>query len=107
MKPYSNLSELIESLEAEIQMLNDEIVTLKKKPSSFNEKILFKYIDTGSTGKAKEFVRAQGVMSERGSLFSSGDVSKLIKDGAGDVSPKLLAIARKVVHMKKRSGSNR
>jgi hypothetical protein len=75
MKPYSNIAELIESLEDEI--------------------------------KAKEFVRAQAVMSDRGSLFSSGDVSRLIKDGAGDVSPALLAIARKVVHMKKKSGSNR
>jgi hypothetical protein len=107
MKSYSNTAELIESLEDEIQAISEEIATLKKKPNSFNERILFKYIDTGSTGKAKEFVRAQGVMSDRGSLFSSGDVSRLIKDGAGDVSPALLAIARKVVHMKKKSGSNR
>jgi hypothetical protein len=34
-------------------------------------------------------------------------VSKLIKDGADDVSPELLDIARKVVNMKKKGGAHR
>ncbi len=100
MKPYENIAELIEMLELEIQSISDEITTLKKEPQSFNEQVILKYIDTGSTGKTKDFVRALGVISERGSLFSSGDVSKLIKDGADDISPELLAIARKVVNFK-------
>jgi len=100
MKPYENLAELIEMLESEVQSISDEITTLKKEPQSFNEQVILKYIDTGSTGKTKDFVRALGVISERGSLFSSGDVSKLIKDGADDISPELLAIARKVVNFK-------
>jgi len=107
MKPYTNIAELIESLESEIKSLTNEITTLKQEPESFNEQILFKYIDTGSTGKTKDFVRALGIKAERGSFFSSGDVSKLIKDGADDVSPELLAIARKVVNMKKKSGMHR
>ena len=101
MKPYSDIAELIEMLESEVKSLTDEITTLKQEPQSFNEQIIFKYIDTGSTGKTKDFVRSLGVKSERGSLFSSGDVSKLIKGGADDVSPELLAIARKVISMKK------
>jgi len=101
MKPYANLAELIINLELEIATLSDTIVTLKKDPQSFNEQVIFKYIDTGSTGKTKDFVRAQDVKSDRGSLFSSGDVSKLIKDGADDISADLLSIARKVVNMKK------
>ncbi|GAA0304561.1 hypothetical protein N9W11_06175 [Psychrosphaera haliotis] len=37
-------------------------------------------------------------------LFASSDVSKLIKDGAKDISPNLLAIARRVVGTKKKHG---
>ncbi|MGB0935947.1 MAG: hypothetical protein ACPGTQ_00745 [Colwellia sp.] len=104
MKPYENIAELIETLSDKITELSDEISTLQQEPQSFNEQVIFKYIDTASTGKTKDFVRSLGVKSERGSLFSSGDVSKLIKDGAEDISPKLLAIARKVVKMKNSKG---
>jgi hypothetical protein len=107
MKPYSNLAELIELLEADIKALSDEVASLKQEPQSFNEQIIFKYIDTGSTGKTKDFVRSFGVKAERGSFFSSGDVTKLIKDGAEDISPELLAIAKKIVKMKKTGGSKR
>jgi len=107
MKPYANIAELIEYLETDIKALADEVITLKQEPQNFNEQVIFKYIDTGSTGKTKDFVRSLGVKSERGSFFSSGDVSKLIKDGADDISPELLTIARKVVHMKKNKGSKR
>jgi len=102
MKPYTDIAELIELLETEIQELSNDVATLQQEPQSFNEQVIFKYIDTGSTGKTKDFVRSLGVKSERGSLFSSGDVSKLIKSGADDISPELLAIARKVVNMKKK-----
>ena len=107
MKPYSNLAELIETLESEIQSLSAKIATLKEEPQSFNEQVILKYIDTASTGKTKDFVRSLGVKSERGSLFSSGDVSKLIKSGADDISPELLAIARQVVGMKNKNGKLR
>jgi uncharacterized protein (UPF0335 family) len=107
MKPYASIVELIESLELEIRSITDTINTLKQEPKSFNEQIIFKYIDTASTGKTKDFVRALDVKSERGSLFSSGDVSKLIKDGAEDISPDLLAIAKKVVNIKKKNSKNR
>jgi hypothetical protein len=103
MKSYTNIAELIETLESDIKMLSDEVTTLKQEPKSFNEQIIFKYIDTASTGKTKDFVRSLDIKSERGSLFSSGDVTKLIQNGADDISPELLAIARKVVHMKKRA----
>ncbi len=92
MKPYNNIAELIENLEDEITALADEVTTLKQKPESFNKHVIFKYIDTGSTGKTKDFVRELGVKSERGSLFSSGDVSKLIKNGAEDISPEYLLL---------------
>jgi hypothetical protein len=107
MKPYENLADLITTLESEITSLTEQIATLKEQPQSFNEQVVFKYIDTGSTGKTKDFVRSLGVKSERGSLFSSGDVSKLIKDGAEDISPELLAIARMVSKMKNKNGKYR
>jgi|TARA_B110000091_G_C13710166_1_gene430103 hypothetical protein len=107
MKSYTNIAELIELLEANIKALSNEINTLKQEPQSFNEQVIFKYIDTGSTGKTKDFVRSLGIKSERGSLFSSGEVSKLIKDGADDISPELLAIARNVVSMKNKNGVKR
>jgi len=107
MKPYSNIAELIEMLESEIKSLTEQITTLQKEPQSFNEQVVLKYIDTGSTGKTKDFVRSLGVKSERGSLFSSGDVSKLIKGGSDDISSELLAIARKVASMKNKHGKQR
>jgi len=107
MKPYSDIAELIETLESEIALRTEQIITLNKAPESFNEQVIFKYIDTASTGKTKDFVRSLGVKSERGSLFSSGDVSKLIKSGADDISPELLAIARKVASMKNKNGKHR
>jgi len=107
MKPYSNIAELIETLESEIKLLTEQVATLVKEPQSFNEEVILKYIDTGSTGKTKDFVRSLGVKSERGSLFSSGDVSKLIKGGGDDISSELLAIARKVSNMKNKNGKNR
>jgi hypothetical protein len=107
MKPYSDIAELIETLESEIKLRTEQIATLKEEPQSFNEQVIFKYIDTCSTGKTKDFVRSLGVKSERGSLFSSGDVSKLIKSGAEDISPELLAIARKVASLKNKNGNRR
>jgi hypothetical protein len=101
MNPYTDIADLIANLESEIKALTQTIETLKQEPQGFNEEIIFKYIDTASTGKTKDYVRSLGVKSERGSLFSSGDVSKLIKNGAEDISPELLAIARDVVNMKK------
>lgn len=107
MKPYADIAELIGTLESEITSLTEQIHTLKQEPQSFNEQVIFKYIDTASTGKTKDFVRSLGVKSERGSLFSSGDVSKLIKNGADDISPELLAIARTVASMKNKNGKHR
>ncbi|WP_022942780.1 hypothetical protein [Psychromonas hadalis] len=107
MKPYTNTAELIATFESEIKTLTDNITTLKSEPQSINEQILLKYIDTASTGKTKDFVRSLDIKSERGSFFSSGDVSKLIKNGAEDISPNLLAIARTVVSMKNKNGKHR
>ena len=107
MKPYANIAELIKTLESEIKSITDDINTLKEEPHSFNGQVVLKYIDTSSTGKTKDYVRSLGVKSERGSLFSSGDVSKLIKEGADDVSPELLTIARRVMGMKNKNGKHR
>jgi hypothetical protein len=107
MKSYENIAELIENLTLEVKSINDEIATLQAEPQSFNEQIIFQYIATCSTGKTKDFVRSLGVKSERGSLFSSGDVSKLIKAGSDDISPELLAIARKVANTKNKNGKLR
>ena len=104
MKPYADIADLIKNLESDIQAINDKISTLKKKPQSVNEEIIFKYIDTRSTGKTKDFVRELGIKSDRGSLYSSSDVTRLIKVGADDISPELLAIARRVVGVKKNKG---
>ena len=107
MKPYLNIADLIETLASEIKSLTEQIATLKKEPESFNEQIILKYIDTSSTGKTKDFVRSLGIKSERGTLFSSGDVSKLIKTGADDISPELRAIARQVASIKNKNGKHR
>ena len=107
MTPYLNIADLIERKELEIKALTEQIITLKKEPKNFNEQVVLKYIDTASTGKTKDFVRSLGVKSDRGTLFSSGDVSKLIKTGAEDISPELLAIAREVASLKNKNGKHR
>lgn len=107
MKPYLNIADLIKTLELEIKSLTEQIITLKQEPKNFNEQVILKYIDTGSTGKTKDFVRSLGVKSDRGTLFSSGDVSKLIKSGADDISPELLDIARQVASLKNKNGKHR
>jgi len=107
MKAYANIAELIDNLTLEVKAINDEITTLQAEPQSFNEQIIFQYIATGSTGKTKDFVRSLGIKSERGSLFSSGDVSKLIKAGSDDISSELLVIARKVANTKNKNGKLR
>ena len=107
MKSYSSIEQRIDILQSRIEAYQEEIKVLQAEPKSNNERIIFKFIETGSTGKTKDFVRSFDVKSERGSLFSSGDVSKLIKDGADDISPELLAIARKVVNIKKKNSKSR
>ena len=71
------------------------------------KRIIFKFIETGSTGKTKDFVRELGIKSPRDGLFSSGDVTKLIKDGAEDISPALLAIARQLASARNKNGPSR
>jgi len=106
MKAYSSIEERIQILEDQVSILNEEIEVLKTPPTSNNERIVLKYIETGSTGKTKDFVRELGIKSVRG-LFSSGDVSRLLKEGADDISPALLAIANKLSRGHNKNGPSR
>lgn len=106
MKAYSSIEERIQILEDQVAVLNAEIEVLKTPPTSHNERIILKYIETGSTGKTKDFVRKLGIKSARG-LFSSGDVTRLIKDGAEDISPALLKIARQLASGHNKNGPSR
>ncbi|MCJ8314273.1 MAG: hypothetical protein HRU38_19240 [Saccharospirillaceae bacterium] len=106
MKAYNSIEQRIQILEDQVLLLNEEIEILKTPASSNNEKIIFKYIETGSTGKTKDFVRELGIKSDRG-LFSSGDVSRLLKEGAHDISPALLEIARKLANGHNKNGPSR
>jgi hypothetical protein len=106
MKAYSSIEERIKILEDQVSILNEEIEVLKTPPTSDNERIVLKYIETGSTGKTKDFVRALGIKSARG-LFSSGDVSRLLKEGADDISPALLAIANALANGHNKNGPSR
>ncbi|MDQ2042474.1 hypothetical protein NRL14_01835 [Pseudoalteromonas sp. 20-92] len=107
MKSYNSIQERIEILEGKLTAIHDEIETLKTPAKNNNERIIFKFIETGSTGKTKDFVRELGIKSPRDGLFSSGDVTKLIKDGAEDISPALLAIARQLASARNKNGPSR
>jgi hypothetical protein len=104
MNSYNTIEERIEILQNRIAAYKDEINTLKAEPQNNNERIILKFIETGSTGKTKDFVRELGIKSARDTLFSSGDVTKLIKDGANDVSPALLEIARRLASARNKNG---
>ncbi|MBB1342210.1 MAG: hypothetical protein ACJAVX_002380 [Pseudoalteromonas rhizosphaerae] len=104
MKSYNSIEQRIDILQSRIEAYQDEIETLETEPKNNNERIIFKFIETGSTGKTKDFVRELGIKSPRDSLYSSGDVSKLIKDGASDISPALLEIARALASARNKNG---
>ena len=106
MKAYSSIEERIQILEDQVLLLNEEIEVLKPPPTSDNERIVLKYIETGSTGKTKDIVSGLGIKSVRG-LFSSGDVSRLLKEGADDISPALLVIAIKLANGNNKNGPSR
>ncbi|WP_372762238.1 hypothetical protein [Pseudoalteromonas sp.] len=104
MKSYSSIEQRIEILQSRIEAYKDEIEVLQTEPKNDNERIIFKFIETGSTGKTKDYVRSLGIKSSRDSLFSSGDVTKLIKEGAADVNPALLEIARALASARNKNG---
>ncbi|WP_372857731.1 hypothetical protein [Pseudoalteromonas sp.] len=104
MKSYSSIEQRIDILQSRIDAYQEEIKVLQAEPKSNNERIIFKFIETGSTGKTKDFVRELGIKSPRDSLYSSGDVTKLIKDGADDISPELLSIARALASARNKNG---
>lgn len=104
MKSYSSIEQRIDILQSRIEAYQEEIKVLQAEPKSNNERIIFKFIETGSTGKTKDFVRELGIKSPRDSLYSSGDVTKLIKDGADDISPELLSIARVLASARNKNG---
>ena len=104
MKSYSTIEQRIDILQSRIEAYKEEIAVLQAEPKSNNERIIFKFIETGSTGKTKDFVRELGIKSPRDSLYSSGDVTKLIKDGADDITPALLEIARTLANARNKNG---
>ena len=104
MKSYSSIEQRIDILQSRIEAYQEEIKVLQAEPKSNNDRIIFKFIETGSTGKTKDFVRELGIKSPRDSLYSSGDVTKLIKDGADDISPELLSIARALASARNKNG---
>ncbi len=104
MKSYSTIEQRIDILQSRIEAYKAEIAVLQAEPKSNNERIIFKFIETGSTGKTKDFVRELGIKSPRDSLYSSGDVTKLIKDGADDITPALLEIARTLANARNKNG---
>ena len=104
MKSYSSIEQRIDILQSRIEAYQEEIKVLQAEPKSNNERIIFKFIETGNTGKTKDFVRELGIKSPRDSLYSSGDVTKLIKDGADDISPELLSIARALASARNKNG---
>jgi len=104
MKSYSSIEQRIDILQSRIEAYQEEIAVLQAEPRNNNERIIFKFIETGSTGKTKDFVRELGIKSPRDSLYSSGDVTKLVKDGADDINPALLEIARALASARNKNG---
>jgi hypothetical protein len=95
-KKYKNIEELVTLLRAAKQDIEEKIIALESSPTSFDEELLRKYIDTRSTAKAAEFARANGVRSEKGTAFAPGNVSDLINNSNENVKPALLRLAREI-----------
>ncbi|MFT5296264.1 MAG: hypothetical protein ACI9YH_002284 [Colwellia sp.] len=107
MKNKKSTKELIKIKESEIKLLQSDIAVLKIKPSNLNEEFIVNYIETRSTAKTAEFVRSKGIKTDRGTVTEGGDISKLIKEGAVDISPKLLCMAQKIFKQNKKSVGKR
>lgn len=96
MKKWKDIPELISFLEETKHDLDDRIVALKSEPSSFEDEIILKYIETRSTVKAAEYVKAKGVRTTKGTVYAASDVSSLIKEGNANINNTLLRIAREI-----------
>lgn len=98
MKKHNSIQELIVLLEEEKTEIEERIIALKTLPVSFEDEIILKYIETRSTVKAAEFVKAKGIRSPKGTVYAGGDVSTLIKEGSNNINRVLLQIASVVSH---------
>ncbi len=95
-RKYQTISELVALLRADREELDARINTLQTPPSSFEEELLLKYIETRSTIKAAEFAKRKGVKSTKGTVFAASDVSSLVRNGSNSVNPIILRIAREI-----------
>jgi len=95
-RKYQTIGELIALLETDKDELEERIAALKQPCTSFEEELIIKYIETRSTVKAAEYVKSKGIKSPKGTVFASGDVSKIIKNGDVSINPVLLRIAKEI-----------
>lgn len=95
-RKYQTIDELIVLLEMERDELEKRIFALKQPCSIFEEELIVNYIETRSTVKAAEFAKSKGIKSPKGTVFSSGDVSEIIKSAGNSINPTLLRIAKEI-----------
>lgn len=96
MKKWKDIPELISFLEEEKRNIDYRLDALKSKPSSFEDEIILKYIETRSIAKTAEYVKSKGVRSIKGTVYAASDVSSLIKKGSDNINSTLLRIAREI-----------
>ena len=79
MKSYSTIEQRIEILEEKLALINDEISTLKTPAKNNNERIIFKFIETGSTGKTSVKELIASILRQLGSVhFTQGNYNNHI-----------------------------
>lgn len=96
MKKYKDIKELILFLKEEKSELEARIIALESSPLSFEEEVIFKYIETRSTIKAAAFVKEKGIRSPKDTVYAGSDVSALIKENNKNINNVLLRIARDI-----------
>lgn len=100
---YKNLDELIEILVAQKEDINEHIEALQSRPTSFEEKLLLKYIENCSTPDVANFAKSKGKRTSKGALYQPADISVLIQDDSKNINPILLRMAREIFRANKRS----
>ncbi len=96
MKKWQSIQDLISILEAEKEEIEARLAALKRALNSFNDEVIFKYIETWSTVEAAEYVKSKCRRLSRGTVYAASDVSALIQEGGWDINGVLLRIAREI-----------
>lgn len=102
-KKIMDLQDLIEALKADRDDIQSIIDSLNAPKNTIEEKLIIEYLVTRSTVRAAELARSLNHSSPNNKTFAPTHMSELINNGSPNISPNLLAMARKIFGANKKA----